>query len=137
MANARDASEIDLEEGGDVSRGASGGDHVVAREAADLRHRLDAVSGPRLGRWAGWDGATGRVHARSGSCSGRQADGRRGCAGFEVLEDVALGDAARDAGALERGELDAVFRGDFPDERRGFGAEAFLEGAAVGLRGTA
>ena len=125
LPDPRDAREVDLEERGDVRGGVARRDHVLARERADLRHRLDAVAGPRLR-------ARGRAARRRVARASRARRGAACAPGRDVVLDVLLRDAARDAGALHRGELDAVLGGDLSDERRGLRAEALLEAVAAG-----
>jgi hypothetical protein len=99
---------------------------VLGRERADARHRLDDVTGPRLGHRAVLLDTSGCVHRRRGSRRGFDCG-----AGFDHLHDVALGHAAGDAAALEAGNLDAVLGGDLSYERRRLGAESIFHRLAV------
>src|SRR4051812_48131581 len=98
------------------------GNHVVARELPDLRHRLDFVAGPgfdihSVRRW----NTARRVHRWAGCRSTR----------VDVLHDVPLGHAAGDAAAVHSRYLDAVLGGDFPNEGRRFRPQPLLERMAV------
>src|SRR6185437_6422108 len=114
--DARDAREVDLEERADVRRGVARHHHVLADQLPHLRHGLDAVTGPRLGERA-------RMH---GGLSTRRT-GRGLWPGLEILEQIALGDAAGDAASLQRAQLDAMVGGHAAHEGGGFGAEALFE----------
>ena len=125
-ANPRDAREVDLEDRAHVRRRVLRHDHVLGDQRAHLRHRLDAVARPRLGKRPVSDG----------SRSGRRAGARRRRlrARFEEAEQVLFRDAARDARAAQRADLDAVLGGHASNERRRLGAQPILERAPVSVR---
>lgn len=106
--------------------GALGERHMVEGEAAELRHRLHQVTGPRAGCWC--VRVRGRNDHRPRRLTG--CGGRCGTA-LDKTKEVALGHSPGDAAAAELRDLDAMLGGDPSNERRTLGAEALVERQSV------
>src|SRR2546427_10553987 len=78
------AAVVDLEEARHVRRGAARHDHVIRGDLADLRERLDPVTGPGLDHWM-LDGA-GRSRSREPRAGSRRGGGRY--AAFDEPQNV-------------------------------------------------
>ena len=125
LAALGDARHVDLEDRGDVGRGAAREQHVLGDAAAHGGERLElhrrlpngprGPSGPRGSGRGGSSVGCGaaqrprrtcrRLAERRGESTWRRRPCAPGCLlpGFDVAEDVGLGDAALHAGARHRG----------------------------------
>ena len=101
-----------------------------ADERAHLGHRLDDVARPRLGQRAVRRPRPARAAARRRAAA--PARPTRGSRARSLLRD-----AAGDAAALQRADLDAVLGGHASHERRRLGAEPILERVAAVRRAAA
>ena len=92
--------EVHLEHRVHVRRGPPAEHHVLGNLLPHHRHRLDAIAGLRL------------------PClPGLPCLPRLPCL-FEVVEDVVLGHAARDAGPVDLRDIDVMFLRELPHQRR-------------------
>src|SRR5439155_6114903 len=112
-----DVGEINLERGSDMSRSLFRQDHVPRDLLAHHGERLDAdaLAGRKL-RLLLW---------------GRRRPRRLSRGLLQESQDVVLGDAPRNAGALDLRDVDVVFLRDLAHQRRGFRAAPFVERSNV------
>uniref|UniRef100_J1RK10 ABC transporter ATPase n=1 Tax=Streptomyces auratus AGR0001 TaxID=1160718 RepID=J1RK10_9ACTN len=105
VAHPHDLGDVHLDHGGQLRLAVQGLHHVVADDLAHPRH-LDGLTAQR-----GHLDGRGLRRGRSGG------SGRGGLGGLRGGDDVLLADAATDAGALDRGEVDAALRGELAHQR--------------------
>ena len=95
-----------------------------------MRTRLDSVSRPGLDargvRCRGGCRRSGRGAGPGGGGTGGCRRGRLGGAGFEVAQDVVLGDPAGEPAAGNGAQVEVVLRRHLADQRRGSPAEPLL-----------
>src|SRR5690606_27786594 len=116
VAQRGDARDVHLDGRGELGLGAQRLDHAAGDELAQAA-RLLGRAAQRRDRG---DGRLLRATAGGGGCGGRGGLGLLRLAGG--LEHVLLADAAADAGARDRRQVDALVRGELAHERREVGA---------------
>src|SRR5687768_1954241 len=108
--------------------GTPGQNHVLRNLLPHHRHWFNAIAFTGLRSWNGLRPGSARHWSLSSAGSdwswGRRRFSRRWSAGagFDEAEDVVLGNASAHAGAFEPADINAVFLGNFANQRARFAA---------------